>query len=106
MSEYRRNRRNKRSNEQKKKRRLSMSRRDEFNSDLVYVSVDGSHRDLGRHKGIYFVVVPKRPTVDLTATSDYDLFLVDTNDEKYQNYQLSTADDEKNDKTKYSIDPA
>ena len=32
-------------------------------------------------------------------------FLVDTNDEKYQNYQLSTTDDEKNDKTKYSIGP-
>ena len=78
-----------------KKRRLSMSRRDEFNNDLVYISVDRSHEDLGWHKGIYFVVVPKRPTVDLTATSNYELFLVDTNDEKYLNYQLSSTDDEK-----------
>ena len=74
MSEYRRNRRNKGSNKHKKKRRLSLSRRDEFNNDLVYISVDGSHEDLGWHKGIYFVVVPKRPTVDLTATSDYEPF--------------------------------
>ena len=34
------------------------------------------------------------------------LLPTDTNDEKDQNYQLSTTDDEKNDKTKYSIDPA
>ena len=74
-----------------------MSRRDEFNNDLVYISVDGSHEDLGWHKGIYFVVVPKRPTVDLTATSNSELFLVDTNDEKYQNYELRTTDDEKSD---------
>ena len=31
---------------------------------------------------------------------------MDTNDKKDQNYQLSTTDDEKNDKTKYSIDPS
>ena len=31
------------------------------------------------------VVVPKNPTVDLTATPNSELFLVDTNDEKYQN---------------------
>ena len=81
-----------------------MSRRDEVNSDLVSVSVDGSHEDLGWHKGIYFVVVPQKPTIDLTATSNSKLVLVDTNDERDQNYQLSTTDDEK--KIKYSIDPA
>ena len=36
----------------KKKIILSISRRDEINRDLVSVSVDVSHEDLGRHKGI------------------------------------------------------
>ena len=33
-------------------------------------------------------------------------FFVDTNDDKYQNYQLNTTNDEKNYETKYSINPA
>ena len=31
---------------------------------------------------------------------------MDTNDDKYQNYQLNTTNDEKNYETKYSINPA
>ena len=58
MSEDRRMRRNIRSNEQKKKRRLSMSRRDEVNCDLVSLSVNGSHKELGKHK-VFFFTPPK-----------------------------------------------
>ena len=36
-----------------------MSIRYEVNSDLLSLSVDGSHEDLGRHKG-FFVVVPQK----------------------------------------------
>ena len=35
----------------------------------------------------------KTPTVDLNATSNYENFPMDTNDDKYHNYQLSTTDD-------------
>ena len=58
MSEYRKKRSNIRSNEHKKKRILSISRRYEFNSDLFSISVDGSHEDLELHKGI-FLLPPK-----------------------------------------------
>ena len=51
-----------------------MSIRDEVNSELVSVSVDVSHEDLGRQKGICFLLAPKNPTVNLTATSNSDLF--------------------------------
>ena len=69
-----------------------MSKRDEVNSNIVYVSVDGSHEDMGQHKGICFFLAPKKPTFDLTATYNSELFSVDTNDDKYQNYQLSITD--------------
>ena len=94
-SEYRRKRRNIISNEQKKKRRLSTNRRDEVNSYLVSILVYGSHEDLGQHKGISFLLAPKKTTVDLTATSNSELIPVDINDEKYQNYQPSNTDDKK-----------
>ena len=50
MSEYRRKRRNIRSNEMNKKLRALMSRTNEENRDLVSVSADGSHEELGGHK--------------------------------------------------------
>ena len=46
------------------------------------------------------------PTVDLIATSNCDFFWVGTNDDKDQNYQLSTTDGDKNDEIKYTIEPA
>ena len=52
----------------------------------------------------YFFVGSLKPIVDLTATSNSELFLVGTNDEKDKNYQLSTTDYYKNDETKDSID--
>ena len=36
--------------------------------------------------------LPKKNTVDLTATSNYEHYSVDTNDDEDQNYQLSTTD--------------
>ena len=81
MNEYIRMRRNRNSDEQKNKIRLSISRRDEVNHELVFISVDVSHEELGWHKGISFLLEPKTPTVDLTATSNYELFQMDTNDE-------------------------
>ena len=38
-----------------------MIRRGDVNRDLVSVSVDGSHEDMGRHKVISFVLAPKTP---------------------------------------------
>ena len=46
---------------------------------------------------ILVFVGPKKPIVDLTVTSNSELFSLDTNDEKDQNHQLSTIDDEKYD---------
>ena len=70
-----------------------MSIRDGVNCDIVSISVDGSYTDLGCHKGINFLVTPKNPTVDLTETYNYEHYSVDANDDKDQNYQLSTTDD-------------
>ena len=44
---------------------------------------------------IYFCWSPQKYSVDLTATSNSELSSMDTNDDKDQNYQLSTTDDEK-----------
>ena len=65
---------NRRSYENKNKRRLSISTRDEVNYDLVSLSVDGSHEDMGQHKGIHFLFPPPKPTAYLTATSNFELF--------------------------------
>ena len=51
-----------------------MSRRYEGNCDPVSAYVDGSHQDLGQNKGISFLLDPQKPTVDLTATSNSELF--------------------------------
>ena len=59
ICEYRINRSNIRSNEQKTKIRLSMSIREEFYRELFSVSIDESHEDLGWHKGISFLLSPK-----------------------------------------------
>ena len=50
-----------RSNERNKKRRLPMSGSDEVNIDLVSVSNDVFHEELGWHKGISFFWPPKTP---------------------------------------------
>ena len=60
--------------------------RDEANINLVSVSVDGSHEDMGWHKDIIFLLSPKNPTVYLTSTSNYELFSIVTNDDKDKNY--------------------
>ena len=62
-----------------------MNRRDEVNRDLVSVSIYGSHEELGQHKDISVMLSPRKNTVDLTATSNYEHFPVDTNGDKYQN---------------------
>ena len=95
ISEYRRIRRNRGSNKQKNIRRLLIIIRDAVNCYLVSVSAYGSHEYLGRHKGIRFILAPKNPNVDWTATSNSELFPMGTNVDKNQNYQLSTTDDEK-----------
>ena len=56
--------------------------------------------------GTKVFIGPKNSTVDLTATSNSEIILVDTNDDKDQNYQLSNTDDEKNDETKDPIEAA
>ena len=50
MSEHRRKRRNRRSNEQKNKIKDSPSIREGDNQYLISVYVDGSHEDKGQHK--------------------------------------------------------
>ena len=83
MSEYISKRRNIISNENKKRRKPSMSRRDGFNYDLVSVSIDGSHEYMGWHKGIsFYPPPPPKPTAELTSTSSCEHYLVDTNDEQ------------------------
>ena len=42
------------------------------NFDLVSVSVDGSHEMQGNHKSVRYFFSQKNPTVDLTATYNYD----------------------------------
>ena len=64
MSEYRSKRKNITSYDHNKKIRLSTSRRDGVNNDLVSVSVDGSHEELENHEGFIFLLAPKDPTVD------------------------------------------
>ena len=75
-----------------------MRRRDKVNCDLVSLSVDWSHEELVRHKCVSAVLALQKPTACLSATSKYELFSVHTNDKKYLYYQLSTTDDEENDK--------
>ena len=94
MSEYRINRRNRISNKQKKIIRLSTSRRDKVNIDLVFIPVDGPHEDLGHHKGFSFGWPPQKPLLIEMQPTNMNV-LVDTNDDKDQNYQLSTTDDER-----------
>ena len=45
-----------------------MSRWEGVNCDLVYVSIDGSQKELGRHKGIRSLFAPPKPANDLTET--------------------------------------
>ena len=80
-----------------------MGRRDGFNRGLVLLSFDGLNEYLGRHKYIS-VQFAQKNTVDLTATSNYEHYSVDTNDDKDQNYQLIITDDEECDKTEFSIE--
>ena len=47
----------------------------------------------------------RKKNVDLTVTSNSEQYLVDTNDDKDQNYQLSTTYDESNDETEDPIEP-
>ena len=75
---------------------------DKFNCGLVSVFIDGSHEVLVQQNVISFLLVPK--TSYLTETFSYEKISVDANDDKYQNYQLSTNGDEKNDKNKDPID--
>ena len=79
-----------------------MSRWEGSNRDLVSVSVDVSHEDLGRHKGIRFCF-PKKTTVDVTATFNSESYSVRVNDNKDQNYQVSTNYYEENYKKEYTI---
>ena len=46
---------------------------------------------------------PKKTTVDITKTSNSEHYLVDTNGEKDQNYQLSTTDSEEMIKLKIKL---
>ena len=76
------------------------------NCGLVSVCVDVSHEELGLHKGIRFLFSQNKTIVNLTATSNFEHYSVDTNDDKNINDQLSTTDYEENDKTEDPIDPA
>ena len=82
-----------------------MIRRDVVNHDLVSISVYGSHEDLVQHKGISFCLSQEN-TVDLSTTSNSGNYSLYTNDEKDQNYQLSTTYNEENDETEDTIDTA
>ena len=83
-----------------------MSRRDEVNCELVFISVDVSHEYLGRHKGIRFLFTPQNPTIDLSATFNSEHYSVGTNDDKDQKYQLIIAEDEENYETEDPIETA
>ena len=74
MIENRRVRRNRTSNEQKNKIRDVMSIREGYNQDLVSVSIDGLNEDQGHQKEVSDLSPQKIPTVDLTATSNSELF--------------------------------
>ena len=52
-----------------------MSIRYGVNHDLVSISVDVSHGELGWHKDISFLFSQKNPTVNLTETSYYEHFI-------------------------------
>ena len=75
------------------------------NCGLVSVCVYGSHEDLGLHKGISFLFFQNKTTVNLTATSNFEHYSLDTNDDENRNYQLSSTDYEENDETEDPIDP-
>ena len=76
------------------------------NCGLVSVCVDVSHEELGLHKGIRFLFPQNKTIVNLTATSNFEHYSVDTNDDKNINDQLSTTEYEENDETEDTIDPA
>ena len=88
------------------KLRASISRIEGENRDLVLVSVDVSHEELGRHKEVMYLL-PQKDTVYLTDISNYEHYSVDINDDEeddFQKYQLSTTYDEENDETVDPID--
>ena len=69
------------SNEHKKKRRDTMSRREEKHQDLVSIYVDGSNEEQGHHKQVSAFLLQNITTVDLTSTSHYDSISLDNTDD-------------------------
>ena len=73
-----------------KKQRATISRSNVENLELVSVSVDESHKEQGKHKALKYLLRQKNPTVDLTATSNYDHKSVHTDDYEKMVYQYGT----------------
>ena len=48
---------------------------------------------------VFVFCLPKKPTVDLTAIFNSVQYSVNTNDDEYENYQLSTTDNKENSET-------
>ena len=59
-----------------------MSRGYGVNGDLISVSVYGPHKGLGHHKGISLPPSQENPTVNLTATYNFEHYSVDNNGKK------------------------
>ena len=59
-----------------------MSRKNGWNSDLVSVSVDGSHEEQVNQKVVIYLLPQKKLTVGLTVTSNSDNNSVHTDDYK------------------------
>ena len=81
----------------KNTRRASMSRTNGDNCVLVLVSVDVSRKEQGNHKSVISLLTQKKPTDDLTATSNSDYKSVHTDDDELDyllTWNLSTTDDE------------
>ena len=62
------------------KRRVTTSRTNRENDDLVSVSVDGSHEDHRKHKAVIYLLSQNKATVDLIKTSNYEHKSVHTDD--------------------------
>ena len=57
-----------------------MSRREGENKDVVEFYVYGSKEDQGQHEEVSALLPPKITTVDLIATSNYDIMSVENTD--------------------------
>ena len=72
-----------------------MSRTDVENCDHVSLSVDLSHEEQVQHKQVIYLLTPKKPAVDLSASSNSDHYSVDKDDNKEDDlptWNLSTTD--------------